>query len=46
MIAKHLKSMEQRALKNKGDTFKEYMRKISFFIPMPKRIDNEKYLEN
>lgn len=29
--------METRALKNKGEAFKEYMRTTSFFIPLPKR---------
>ena len=29
--------MEQRALANKGDAFREYMRTTSFFIPLPKR---------
>ncbi len=29
--------MEQRALANKGEAFREYMRTTSFFIPLPKR---------
>lgn len=29
--------METRALKNKGEAFKEYMRTTSFFVPLPKR---------
>ncbi len=29
--------MEQRALANKGEAYREYMRTTSFFIPLPKR---------
>ena len=29
--------MEEHAIKNKGEAFKEYMRTTSFFIPLPRR---------